>query len=112
MPLTEEGYKETLASAMAARRRQLRNGAGETQEEVARAIDVPLSVYRGWETGRSAPRGVAWLRLCEHFDWPHPLRSGDSEPNLWLAQMVPDQPVSVPAPPTGTARSKNLAEAA
>jgi DNA-binding XRE family transcriptional regulator len=65
-----------------------------TQEGVARAIDVPLSVYRSWERERATPRGAAFYRLCVLFDWPHRLRPSleVTEPNLCLAQLALTRP--------------------
>lgn len=96
------GFRQNLAAAIVARRTKLQ----ETQEHVARAIDVPLTVYRSWERERAIPRGAAFYRLCEHFDWPHPLRSGASETIVRLVQTSPDQAVSVIAPPAAAAGSE------
>lgn len=108
MSMTEESYRQSLGAALVRARR----GMGKSQEEVARAIGVPLGVYGGWERGKKAPRGVAWLQLCEYFNWPHPLRSNleVTEPNLCLPQLASDLPFSGVAPQAEPARS--LAEVA
>lgn len=98
-------FRRSLAHAIVAKRTE----ENWTQEHVARAIDVPLSVYRSWERERAIPRGAAFYRLCVLFNWPHVLRieSASTGPNGWMAQVVPDLAVSVLAPPAEAASTVN-----
>src|SRR3954447_26063711 len=59
---TEDEYRAWYANAV----RESRTELGETQEQVARALGVPVSVYRSWERGRATPRGVHTLALAQH----------------------------------------------
>lgn len=85
----ENRYRRQFGEAVLARRQEL----DETQEEVARAVGVAHSVYRSWEKGRATPRGLAMLRLCQHFGWTFPV--GDTRPSFHLG---PDLRKLVAAP--------------
>jgi DNA-binding transcriptional regulator YiaG len=47
--------KKRPASGWGQRLKAMRESKGLTQEEAARALEVPVSTIRNWEQGRTAP---------------------------------------------------------
>ncbi len=57
-----------ISSPIADAVRRNRSRQRKTQEDVARALGIPLSTYRNWETGRTTPGGDDLLRLARELD--------------------------------------------
>lgn len=84
MPMTEETYAKRLGAAIKA----ARIARGETQEQTARNMGVPLRAFSRWETGANAPRGASELIVFRYFGWPHRLLD-DSTNNVWYPEIPP-----------------------
>jgi len=65
------GLQQATASSIGSAIHRLRVGLGLTQEQMARRLEVTVSAYWRWETGRRVPSGD-WLlkimRLCPHAE--------------------------------------------
>jgi transcriptional regulator with XRE-family HTH domain len=66
--------------------KQIREAAGLSQEDVAKALDVRLGTYGSWERGTHAPRREALDRIVEFFNVP-PAAIGLEAPDGW--ELVP-----------------------
>jgi transcriptional regulator with XRE-family HTH domain len=62
--------------------KQLREAAGLSQEDAAKALDVRLGTYGSWERGTHAPRREALDRIVEFFNVP-PATIGVEAPDGW-----------------------------
>lgn len=47
--------------------RAARVNAGLTQKEAAQAVGVNISTIGSWERGRTSPKGVLLLALCDRY---------------------------------------------
>ncbi|WP_037792670.1 helix-turn-helix domain-containing protein [Streptomyces sp. Mg1] len=76
-------------------RKRLREAAGLSQDQIAKALSVRRETVTSWETGRTAPRPpkrAAYARLLEG-----------------LATLRPVNAVNTPEPPTPTVNAVNAA---
>ncbi|WP_331736242.1 telomere-associated protein Tap [Streptomyces sp. NBC_00045] len=77
-------------------RKRLREAAGLSQDQIAKALSVRRETVTSWETGRTAPRApkrAAYARLLEGLAALHPVNAVNAP--------APEQPATpAPAPPT------------
>ncbi len=83
-------------------RKRLREAAGLSQEQIARALDVRRETVTGWESGRTEPRPpkrAAYIRLLEGLAARHPTPEPEPEPGQERAEAEAAPSTStVPAP--------------
>ncbi|MFG2134779.1 telomere-associated protein Tap [Streptomyces sp. NPDC048751] len=93
-----------------AERKRLREAAGLSQDQVARALDVRRETVTGWEAGRTEPRPpkrAAYIRLLDGLAdrFPAPAASSGAAPGPRTGPPVITQPQrpALPVPTTGPA---------
>ncbi|MEV8536692.1 helix-turn-helix transcriptional regulator [Streptomyces sp. NPDC051211] len=85
-------------------RKRLREAAGLSQEQIARALSVRRETVTSWETGRTEPRPpkrAAYLRLLDGLSDLHPATptpTPASDPTPPPTPVAPTAPAPVPAP--------------
>ncbi|MGW0752555.1 telomere-associated protein Tap [Streptomyces sp. NPDC002587] len=88
-------------------RKRLREAAGLSQDQIAKALTVRRETVTSWETGRTSPRPpkrAAYARLLEGLSTLHPV-NGVNAVNATAPQPHPE----TPAPPTPTAHPEGAA---
>lgn len=63
---TEDEYLEAIGRGLCNRR----VARGWSQEQAAREVEVSVSTWRAWETGRREPYATNWQRLSDVFGVP------------------------------------------
>ncbi|MFF0017990.1 telomere-associated protein Tap [Streptomyces sp. NPDC005374] len=94
-----------------AERKRLREAAGLSQDQVAKALNVRRETVTGWEAGRTEPRlpvRAAYIRLldglAERFSAPQPLSGSASAPRTGPTVISqPETPTSSVLPAEGPA---------
>ncbi len=87
-------------------RKRLREAAGLSQEQIARALDVRRETVTGWESGRTEPRPpkrAAYVRLLEGLAARHPAARPSSEDTA-VREPVPVAPPVVATVPRRPAK--------
>ncbi|MFG2753586.1 telomere-associated protein Tap [Streptomyces xanthophaeus] len=89
-------------------RKRLREAAGLSQDQIAKALSVRRETVTSWETGRTAPRPpkrAAYIRLLDGLATLHPINAVNAEPPQ---PPVPSAPINaVNAEPQGTVNAVN-----
>ncbi|MFE9796522.1 telomere-associated protein Tap [Streptomyces goshikiensis] len=89
-------------------RKRLREAAGLSQDQIAKALSVRRETVTSWETGRTAPRPpkrAAYARLLEGLATLHPVNAVNTpEPPAPTVNAV-----NAPQPPTPTVNAVNAA---
>ncbi|MFJ3203690.1 telomere-associated protein Tap [Streptomyces sp. NPDC086989] len=83
-------------------RKRLREAAGLSQEQIAKALSVRRETVTSWETGRTAPRApkrAAYARLLEGLATLHPVNAVNAPAPPTSPDLAPT-PVPDPAAPT------------
>ncbi|MGW2988731.1 helix-turn-helix transcriptional regulator [Streptomyces goshikiensis] len=87
-------------------RKRLREAAGLSQDQIAKALSVRRETVTSWETGRTAPRPpkrAAYARLLEGLATLHPVNAVNTpEPPTPTVNAV-----NAPQPPTPTVNAVN-----
>ncbi|MFF4457175.1 telomere-associated protein Tap [Streptomyces goshikiensis] len=103
-------------------RKRLREAAGLSQDQIAKALSVRRETVTSWETGRTAPRPpkrAAYARLLEGLTTLHPVNAVNApEPGPFTVNAVngpePTAPtinaVNAPEPPAPTVNAVNAPE--
>ncbi|MFD8795029.1 telomere-associated protein Tap [Streptomyces vinaceus] len=82
-------------------RKRLREAAGLSQDQIAKALSVRRETVTSWETGRTAPRApkrAAYARLLEGLSTLHPVNAVNAPPQEQAAgtQPAPSAPAQAP----------------
>ncbi|MGW6410501.1 telomere-associated protein Tap [Streptomyces vinaceus] len=84
-------------------RKRLREAAGLSQDQIAKALSVRRETVTSWETGRTAPRApkrAAYARLLEGLSTLHPVNAVNAPPQEQAATTQPAAPSAPPEAPT------------
>ncbi|MFE3582396.1 telomere-associated protein Tap [Streptomyces vinaceus] len=108
-------------------RKRLREAAGLSQDQIAKALSVRRETVTSWETGRTAPRApkrAAYARLLEGLSTLHPVNAvnavnAPAQEQAAATQPAPPAPadaptingVNAPAPPPAAAPTVNAVNA-
>ncbi|MFB7977645.1 telomere-associated protein Tap [Streptomyces vinaceus] len=106
-------------------RKRLREAAGLSQDQIAKALSVRRETVTSWETGRTAPRApkrAAYARLLEGLSTLHPVNAVNASPQEQAATTQPAAPsapaqaptinaVNAPPPPPAQAPTINAVNA-
>ncbi|MFB7787091.1 helix-turn-helix domain-containing protein [Streptomyces vinaceus] len=106
-------------------RKRLREAAGLSQDQIAKALSVRRETVTSWETGRTAPRApkrAAYARLLEGLSTLHPVNAVNAPPQEQAATTQPAAPsapaqaptinaVNAPPPPPAAAPTVNAVNA-
>ncbi|MFC9309037.1 helix-turn-helix transcriptional regulator, partial [Streptomyces sp. NPDC057011] len=93
-------------------RKRLREAAGLSQDQIAKALAVRRETVTSWETGRTSPRPpkrAAYARLLEGLSALHPLNAAINAVNAQLHEGTATESAPVNAvntPPPGPARER------
>ncbi|MEV0415827.1 helix-turn-helix transcriptional regulator [Streptomyces sp. NPDC050448] len=82
-------------------RKRLREAAGLSQDQIAKALSVRRETVTSWETGRTAPRPpkrAAYARLLEGLSTLHPVNGVNAVNAEPLAEPPAAAPAAAPAP--------------
>ncbi|WP_345204953.1 helix-turn-helix transcriptional regulator, partial [Streptomyces lavendulae] len=85
-------------------RKRLREAAGLSQDQIARALSVRRETVTSWETGRTAPRPpkrAAYARLLEGLAALHPINAVNTAPSPTGQPEPTINAVTPPPSPTG-----------
>lgn len=76
-------YEKTERGGTMNRIKELRQGTGKQQKEVANELHIPVSTYAGYERGEREPKLDVWKKLAGYFDVDVPyLQDISDERNL------------------------------
>ncbi|MFB7054732.1 helix-turn-helix domain-containing protein [Streptomyces vinaceus] len=84
-------------------RKRLREAAGLSQDQIAKALSVRRETVTSWETGRTAPRApkrAAYARLLEGLSTLHPVNAVNAPPQEQAATTQPAAPSAPAQAPT------------
>ncbi|MFG2986953.1 telomere-associated protein Tap [Streptomyces sp. NPDC048258] len=90
-------------------RKRLREAAGLSQDQIAKALAVRRETVTSWETGRTSPRPpkrAAYARLLEGLSTLHPLNAVNAVNPTPPAEGADDPTPGTPAHPTPTSASE------
>ncbi|MFJ8166441.1 telomere-associated protein Tap [Streptomyces sp. NPDC096136] len=83
-------------------RKRLREAAGLSQDQIAKALSVRRETVTSWETGRTAPRPpkrAAYARLLEGLAALHPTPGTPTPPTTTINAVNAEPPTAAPTPP-------------
>ncbi|MFB6807054.1 telomere-associated protein Tap [Streptomyces sp. NPDC056387] len=90
-------------------RKRLREAAGLSQEQIAKALSIRRETVTSWETGRTAPRApkrAAYARLLEGLSTLHPVNAVNAPAPPTAPDLSP-APAQTPAPAAPTVNAVN-----